>query len=59
MDIKGKTKGIGKITKQNQHIYSLDEVKELPESLVVVIIDGGIYNVTEFIDLHPGGRKFC
>lgn len=42
---------------QNKSVYSLDEVKQLPASRVVVIIDGGIYDVTEFVNLHPGGQE--
>ncbi|MBL4869137.1 MAG: cytochrome b5 domain-containing protein [Pseudomonadales bacterium] len=40
-----------------QNKYSLEEVKALPDSLVVVIIEGGVYDTTEFLDLHPGGRE--
>lgn len=37
--------------------FTIDEIEKLPESKLVVFIDGGIYDLTEFVNIHPGGRE--
>lgn len=41
----------------NKRIYSIEEIKRLPSTLIILIIDGGVYDVTEFLNSHPGGRE--
>ena len=34
--------------------YNIDELKELRESRVILLCKKKIYDVTDFVDLHPG-----
>lgn len=36
-------------------IFSLDEFRNAPEGRVWVSLNGGVYDVTNFMDAHPGG----
>ncbi|CAD6886769.1 unnamed protein product [Tilletia controversa] len=38
--------------------FKADEVKKhQSEESVWVVVDGGVYDVTEFLEDHPGGKK--
>jgi len=39
--------------------YSMDEVKKhkTPESRIWVVYEHGVYDITEFVEIHPGGSK--
>ncbi|GAA6027308.1 hypothetical protein JCM8097_002579 [Rhodosporidiobolus ruineniae] len=38
--------------------YTLDQVaKESSPDKVLIVVDGGVYDVTDFLDDHPGGKK--
>ncbi|PWN97538.1 putative cytochrome b5 [Tilletiopsis washingtonensis] len=38
--------------------FSAEEVKKhASEESVWVVVDGGVYDVTSFLDDHPGGKK--
>ncbi|CEH13483.1 cytochrome b5 [Ceraceosorus bombacis] len=38
--------------------FSIDEIKKHnSEESIWVVIDGGVYDMTSFLDDHPGGKK--
>ncbi len=38
-------------------IFTLEHIQTLPESKLVLVIDGGVYDLTEFSIAHPGGLE--
>lgn len=37
--------------------FSLKDIHDMHESKVVIIVDNNVYDVTNYIDRHPGGRE--
>ncbi len=37
--------------------FTLLEIQAIPAHKLILVIEGGVYDVSEFVDVHPGGRE--
>ena len=49
---------MGNIIKTRNRKYSLDEIEDLrKKGRIILIANKRVYDVTEYIDIHPGSRE--